>query len=417
MRLLKRARLRTVGGQALFLAVSAGLAQLTIALIFALAARATDPASLGIVVSAMALGVALAGLTDFGTNSYWVRGIARGVMQTRELGILLISKIAIGLVASVCLAVSLAIVVPGTLLWTAGLLGFATLVGQAAQTPLRGAALGHLASIVVIFDRCSAVLAYFISTALGVPAPEALVVALFVGPIGSAVLARYLTPSSRRPHARPFAFRWPWSGARNFGVSSSFIAIQTMDVIILSALAAPSAAGIYGAVNKWVQPVTILAASFASASAPFIARTTHARESWKILRQAVWIPVVAVGGSCCLALLAPWLVVTVLGEAYESAGIVLTILALAAIPGVLNQPLFVALQYLGRDRAAAFVLSFLVVLQLVLVALLAPSLGAVACALAVLSSQTAQLAAFLLIAVRELKRPHESQERSAVDSQ
>ncbi|MDQ0734048.1 lipopolysaccharide biosynthesis protein [Arthrobacter agilis] len=401
---MKMPRFRAVGGQAVLLALSAGAAQLGIAALFVLAARATDPSALGAVASAMALGVALSGIVDFGSNAFWVRELARGAMTPSDLGRKLLSKLVIGAAAAGALTGVLIAFTPETLLWTAGILGLSTLIGQSAQTPLRGAALGDLASLVVVFDRLVAVLTYFALTSLGLAAPSALIAALATGPVASAFLAAYLTPPINSPAYRNYRFRWPWTSARNFGVSAGFLSLQSLDVALLGSIAGPAAAGIYGSVNKWVQPVSILAGSFASASAPFIARAGNVRDSWRILRQAAWMPSLAIIGAGSLAILSPWLVETLLGSAYGSGAQVLTILAIAAIPGVLNQPLFIALQYLGRDRAVAIVLSSVIALQLALVAALAPSLGALSCAVAVLASQMLQLLAFLFLTVREVRQ-------------
>ncbi|WP_247828494.1 lipopolysaccharide biosynthesis protein [Arthrobacter antioxidans] len=396
--------MNAVGSQAVLLAMSTGVSQLGIAAIFVFAARGTDPASLGIVASAMALGVTLAGLVDFGSNAFWVREIARGVMSLAELGQKLVSKLIIGSGVAGLVTVVLAALGPPSLLWAAGPLGLATLIGQSAQTPLRGAALGHIASLAVVFDRFVAVLAYFTLTSLGVPEASALVGALVAGPIASAFLAAFLTPSKDAPDYRRFRFRSPWDRAGNFGISAGFLSLQNMDVTILGAVAGSLSAGIYGAVNKWVQPVTILAGAFASASAPFIARAGTVRDSWNILRHAVWMPVIAVLVACSLALSAPWLVEALLGDEYRDAAKVLTVLAVAAVPGVLNQPLFIALQYLGSDRPVAIVLSASIVLQLVLVAALAPALGALSCAVAILAAQLLQLTAFVILTVHEVRR-------------
>jgi O-antigen/teichoic acid export membrane protein len=291
------------------------------------------------------------------------------------------------------------------MLWTAGLLGLATLVGQSAQVPLRGAALGHIASAVVIIDRLTAVALYAVLTIFAISATHALIVALIAGPMVSALAASRLTPQRLAPQYRRFRFTWPWKRARHFGVSTTFLSLQGMDVVILASTAGAAGAGIYGAVNKWIQPVSILAGAFASASAPFIARVSHVRDAWPILKRAAWMPLLAMLVAAALALSAPWLVNLMLGPTYSAGAPVLQVLAFAAIPSVANQPLLVALQSLGRDRAVAVVLVSAVTSQLALVAALAPSMGALACAIAVLMAQILQLVAFLILVLQELRSP------------
>lgn len=117
------------------------------------------------------------------------------------------------------------------------------------------------------------------------------------------------------------------------------------------------------------------------------------------------MPALAMMVAAVLAFSSTWLVETLLGSSYRGGATVLTVLALAAIPAVLNQPLFVALQFLGRDGAVALILASVVLLQLALVAVLAPHVGALSCALAVLAAQVLQLVSFLLLAAHEIRTP------------
>ena len=64
--------------QALALALGSGAAQVLVAVLYILTARNMQPNEFGLVVTAIALGMAGAGFVDLGASSYWIRELASG---------------------------------------------------------------------------------------------------------------------------------------------------------------------------------------------------------------------------------------------------------------------------------------------------------------------------------------------------
>ncbi|MGH1525410.1 polysaccharide biosynthesis C-terminal domain-containing protein [Leifsonia sp. L25] len=82
----------------------------------------------------------------------------------------------------------------------------------------------------------------------------------------------------------------------------------------------------------------------------------------------------------------------------------LQILALATIPGILNQPLAVFLQATGLDRIVAIIMTVNVVIALVLIGVLSGLFGAVGAAVAALVTQGFVATALIVIAARHKPR-------------
>jgi O-antigen/teichoic acid export membrane protein len=148
-------------------------------------------------------------------------------------------------------------------------------------------------------------------------------------------------------------------------------------------------------VNRWTQPMTLLASAFSSAAAPFVARSENIAIAWRHLRKGIWMPIGAVLVSLCVFVFAPWAVPILLGDAYSGSAAVLRVLALVAIGSIVSQPALVVLQSLGRDRFVGFAMTAAVVIQLVLVGILGSLFGAIGAAWSSLSIQVLLALLFL----------------------
>lgn len=402
-----------VGTQAVFLAGATGIAQILVAVIYLVAARGSDPKALGLAVAAIALGTSAAGYIDFGTNSHWVREIARGTMGHRELSYRLFGKLALAAAAGVLWAVATIWLLPSSQLWIAAPVMWAILANQTLQVPLRGATRGDLAAVVVIADRVVAACAFFALIAVGARPTTVLWVSISFGSTTAAILAWFLARPSHRP-APLVSWRInPWSGAGYFGLASIANSTQGLDLPLLSLVSGPTPVGIYGAVSRWTQPMGLLAGAFASASAPFVARSHDIVAAWKHLRRGLWMPGLAILLAVGVFLGAPWIVQFLLGPAYAGSGDVLRVLALVSIPSIISQPTIGALQALGRDRFVAFAMMATVAMQLALVALLGSLYGAFGAALASLAMQVALLALLVIGLGTEIARARRSTESSS----
>jgi O-antigen/teichoic acid export membrane protein len=375
-------RARGAGAQASALALATGVSQVLVAVIYVLAARDAEPAGFGLVVAALGLGTAAVGFIDFGTNSYWIRERARGVLTPHDLRRRTAAKLLIALVIGIAWTATTALVVPDSLVWMAGPIMFGVLLNQTLQVPLRAAARAELVALCVLGDRVVASAVFLGLLALDAGAVDVLWVSLFVGSLVSSVVLVLLTPRDQRVTARDARVMNPWRGAGYFGVSTLATSAQSLDVTLLTIVAGPVPAGVFGAVSRWTQPMGLLAASFSSVIAPFVARAASLNAAWSQLRRAIWMPLGAIVASAVVFILAPFLVPLLLGPAYSGSIDVLRVLSLAAMASIVSQPIMVVLQALGRDRFAGGAIAGAVVLQLALILLLAPNLGALGAAIA-----------------------------------
>ncbi|WIB67966.1 polysaccharide biosynthesis C-terminal domain-containing protein [Curtobacterium sp. MCBD17_035] len=376
-----------LGKQALWLAGASGAAQVLVALLYLFAARGSEPHQLGLIVSAIGLATSAAGFIDFGTNSHWLREVASGRLPWRVFERRLATKLVVSLALSAVWLVVVLLVAPTSELWVAGPVTIALLANQTLQVPLRAAARGDLAALVVLADRLGAGVAFAVLIVVRVPPVGALWIALTLGSLGAAVLAWAIAPPAHRPRLFVRALANPWEGSRYFGLAVVANSAQALDLTVLTGVAGPTATGVYGAVNRWTQPMALLASAFASASAPYAARSRDVFDAWRHLRRGLWMPLTAIGLSVVVFALAPWVVDFLLGAAYRNSAAALQLLALAVIPSIICQPVTVALQALGRDRFVAFAMVATALVQLVLVVVLGRASGALGAAQASLIVQ------------------------------
>jgi len=391
---------RGVGPQAVLLAGSTGVAQLITALLFVLAARSTSPEDFGTIAAAVALGTSFVGLIDFGTNGYWVRELARQAMSRQEYGRRLASKLLIAATVAVVLGVSVHLILPSSNYWMAAPVGFALFVNQSAQVPLRGMARTELVSFSVLLDRLLALGVLAIAIAVGVAAHEILWLCLTIGSLAAACVGWLMTPSQFRPI---MSFRLktnPWQKSGFYGLNSAALAAQTLDLPLLALAGGAGAAGLYGAVNRWTQPLGLLISAFSSASAPFVARSVSWEEAWSHVRKALWLPALTILGCIAVAAAAPWVVALLLGDAYDGSSALLRILALAMIPVVINSPLSSFLQSMGHDKGVSLIVLISVGAQLASVLVLGWLYGAVGAAVGFAVLQVVILISMSILALR-----------------
>ena len=404
-----------VASQALALAAATGAAQLLTAVLYILAARGSSPAHFGEAVTAIAIATAGAGFLDFGTNNYWVRELARGTNSIAVLGSRARGKIAISSAAALIWVITTALLFPGNLIVFAGLLAALTLATQTAQVPLRAQRRGHLASISVISERLAASV-IFIALAYGLHLEPALAlcISLSCAPAVSATLTMFLTPNEARRAWVNGPITLPWRGAHFYGLTTLAISAQALDVALLSAVGGAKATGIYGGVSRWTQPMGLLAAAFASASAPFVAHSGSIHAAWAHIRRAVWMPLAGIAVCALVVAFAPMLVPLLLGQSYADSVVVLQILAVAAALSVVCQPLLSGLQALGHDRQTATVMASAVALQLAFIATTGRYLGAMSAAWASCGAQ-ALIFALLLTLLVVIRRQAPESARAETD--
>jgi len=386
------------------LAATTGLAQLILAVIYVVTARSTNPSEYGLAVAAIAAGTSAVGLLDFGTNSYWIREIAQSRISVGVLSQRLTGKIVVAGVASVLWVVVSATFLGGSKLWVAGPVGLAIMTNQALQVPLRGLARNDLVALNVLSDKVAAGLFFIILGMVNVEPVDRLWICLVVGSCCAAALGWLWTPRDRRPTFSMTVRANPWTGAGHYGLSTLATGAQAYDLPILGVVGGAYAAGVYGAVNRWTQPMGLLSGAFVSAGLPFMASATSFRAGLAVVRRGLWLPAAAIAICIVVVCVAPTFVSIILGTEYGAAASVLQTLALATILGIVNQPLFVFLQARRHEKSVAWLMIAGVVVQLTLVVTLGSTMGALGAAIAIATLQTILLVGCTVVLVRIWKR-------------
>lgn len=337
------------------------------------------PEAFGPTVAAIGIGTAIAGFLDFGSNSLWIRELAASRMNIQTLGERLTGKLAIGTLVLGGWCIAFQTLAPSSLLWIAGPIAWSVLVSQSFVVPLRAAARSDLVAVSMLTDRVVAGIAFILFHLLSVPSIYALWGSMAIGPVAASLLTRWAFGRSLRP-PMSLAYRVnPWRSSGYYGLSSAAVSAQSLDLSIMSAVGGPAVAGLYGAVNRWTQPMSLLAGAFTTSAAPLVAKHDSWAAAWPKLKRSAWLVLAAVLMCVLVAILAEPMVGVLVGNEYRDSASVLRILAIGTIGAVLNQPLASFLQALGRDRSVSMITTTGVAIQLLLVALLtwqAGSLGA-----------------------------------------
>jgi len=393
-------RLPGASSQAMFLVLATGSSQALVAFSYILAARGSDPTQFGAVASAIAVGMALIGIVDFGANSLWVRSIASGELSMEEISRRSLWKMVLAAVIAVLASVVVTVLNLPPEYVCIGFIFFLTTLAQLTQVPLRAAARSDRVAIAVVVSRVAGFLGLLTLTFSGMPSTTALWVSLSVNAIVEAAMYVILTPREFRYRFRTVRVVNPWKGSMHFGVYSIATSLQSLDVPLVSAAAGPVAAGAYAAVNRWTQPLGIAVGGFTSASAPFVARAASFAEAWSSIRRATWMLGAALASCVVAFFLAQPLVPFLLGSQYQDAVGVFQVMAIGTIPALLNQPLAVFSQMRGGDKAVGVVTALGIAFRLVATFGLSTALGAIGGALAFALSQVVLLVGFSVILVR-----------------
>lgn len=392
--------LRSLGGQSVTLALGTGVAQVLLAVMFILAARSMSPADLGEVATALAIGTLLAGLLDFGTNSYWVRQLTSRRMSMSDLAPFRTGKLMSVVVVTTTFGVGAWAFVPSDA-WVAAPVAALLALAQSNQAILRAEARSHLVALSLLIDRVVALATFLVlQSALELPVGDSLWLAVCFGTLGGSLASRLLSTRGSRPAFDIRVPRWPYTHSRHYGVASLASSAQSLDLLLISTLAGSAAAGVFSAVNRWTAPLGLLVTAFAQAAVPFVAAAVSWREVWPVIRRVLWMPLSAIGGCVAIAFSAPLIVPILLGEDYAPSSTILQVLAIAVIPAIVSQPALAFLQARGHDRATGRILAIIVALQLVAICIGAYWFSALGAAVAILLGQAAMALNLLLYAAR-----------------
>lgn len=373
---------RSLHRQAMLVAASSGVAQVVLAIVYAVAARLAGPSSFGAVAAAFAVATGVAGFLDFGSNALWVREVAsrRSTMASIASRFVWKSATAV-LVGGVGAIVLVTTGSPGTWLLAVAY-GAGVVVNQASAVFLRADHRSERIAFALLSERALDLTIFGATVALGLEPILALAVALAAGTWLSVGILWYATPAAIRPRLESAkSITNPWRGSMGFAAANAATSLAALDTAVIQAVAGNSAAGTYAAVSRWTQPMSLLSSSVSSTASPFLASAANGRAALEALRGALWLLVVATLGGAAVIVLAPWIVPAILGTAFTDSIGVLQLLALGSMLTVWNQPAAVLLQARNRDRAVGAIRLAGTGVFLACVAVLAPPLGPLGAAL------------------------------------
>ena len=390
-----------VGAQTLILVSGTALSQVITAVLFIVTARISGVADFGQVAASVAIGMVGAGLMDFGFNSLFTRDLASKRVTLDHYWARAKSKLAIGfLLASIWFV----LVLPLSFVFClASSVFFSVLALQTLLVPLRAQSRIPLVAILFLSERISAALVFLILIFMGQIPSISLIISLVTGTCISSLIAwTFLNKILETPRARRHKGS-PWGGSRNYGISSLANSLQQLDLPLLAILGGPVAAGIYGSISKWTQPLGLIANSFATASTPVIAKVSTTKQAIREVGKSAWLIVIGLFIVALMIPLSPYLVNILLGSGYRDAVPVFQIVAIGTIPGILNQILASGLQARGYDKQVALIGITSVIIQLGLVAIFSKFGGALSVAAAFCVLQVTSFASLSILLYRKLK--------------
>lgn len=389
--------------QALLLAAARAAGQLIMVAVQAMLARAVGVERFGAFAGALALAVVLSGLIDFGAGSYWVREYSAGRLPAEEFRKRSSGKMLIGVFGSSILVLVGAWGIWRDLLFQAAGLLMATVVYQTSQVSLVAARRNSLLSLLVLLERLILGGTFLILVVYSPLMPEfSLSAAYLLSGVSLAVAAGLLVPDLR-PDTRNMAWRRTWKGARYYGISTVLVSLQSTDVLIGGAAGGPAIAGAYGAVSRWIMPISLATQSFTSLLNPVISSAKNRDEAWRLMRKSLWLPGLSFLAAALMAVLADPLVLLVLGSGFSESSTVLRLMAFAAAMSSISQVAATVLQARRRERIVAGGLTTAVVAQLLLVAPLVHRLGAIGLAVAFVVAQALLLGVLVVATLGLLK--------------
>lgn len=387
--------LRRIVGNSATLTVGQGLAQLLSALAFLVAARSLGVADFG--YASVLYGVALfvSVIVDFGAVQFWTRELAAGrnvgmfFPQLRSRTLILI--VATGLVGVSALLV-LWVGLPGNIVDWAAVVVLASLTAlmRVAASPLRADVLIARLTLSIAFEKLVFFVLIFVLTFLSSLTPLLLLISACVSGTCALIMTVLLWPRSYRAGLRRRQGNLlsnPLGGMRFLGISGIAVGLQSLDAAIIRVASGVHAAGLYAAVGRWTQPMSLVASSVTQSTYADMARSKSDREALRILASSTVVLSFTAVPLVVVAIFSESLVTVLLGDEFRGSADVLRVLCLAASFGVLNSPMLAYLQARSDERLTSIVLVIAMPLQMALMAVLSASGGATAAALAVLVIQ------------------------------
>ncbi len=386
------------------LALGQGGAQIVSALIFLILARVLTPTEFGQIAVAYGISMFLSILFEFGSTSLAVRQLGTGGDQ--EFYEVFRARLSATIVLVIVFALLAVLVEELRLPSLVLILAVSSALARIASAPLRASQRTRVVGQVLVFEKVLvaallAVTVYSFDVSISI-----FITYCVIGSFAASISARSAWPTRKflRDLGKPRAYLVnPFRGAKHLGISSIAVGLQTLDAAVIALAAGPHIAGIFAAVGRWTQPMSLVAQAVSqSAYADMSAARSH-RTAFLILRQNMLFIAAALLPLAIVFIFADFLVLLLLGEEYANSATVLRVLVAAVVFGSLNSPLTAFLQAKGHEYFTSAVLSIALPTQIFLMGLLAHISGAGASALAVLTVQAA-LSVTLISKVRQLMK-------------
>jgi O-antigen/teichoic acid export membrane protein len=362
--------------QTVILAVSSVYSAIVTALIMLIAARNSNPEVFGEVAVSIAAAVTLIGLADFGTNQLWLRNLTNGTLQINDFRSRLTWKILfVTISACVLILISLCHVKLHLQILITVAIGYFSFLNLNFQISLRAIGRSDIVAYLIVIERTISLLGMVILIFIGLTASTALWLAMVLSSIIATIIAAVVTPKSARFIPSWQNYSNPWSGSLSFGLTGFASSLNGLELSLISSVLGNYAAGVYGAVGRWVQPLYIIVSSFAASSGPFIANAQNIHSAFAVIKKSLWIPLTSIAGSIALFIFTPQIVDLLLGPAYAESVSVLRLLAIGSIPGFFNQIVLILLQFAGHEKSVALILLPMAFLQILMILFLSSIFG------------------------------------------
>ena len=195
---------------------------------------------------------------------------------------------------------------------------------------------------------------------------------------------------------RPVSSRAFWSYTRPRAVATGLqIALERVDVILVSALAGESAAGIYGAITRFITAGNFMIHAIGQATSPALRRAIsgeglvkaqrllHQATGWMVLVAWPYFLLVAMESGGLVTLLSPDFAESTFSETtpFSESSAALSILALTLLSHAATGPIDLALLMLGRSRASLAIAATALLADVALAIVLIPRFGLIGAAI------------------------------------
>ncbi|MGI9616322.1 MAG: polysaccharide biosynthesis C-terminal domain-containing protein, partial [Acidimicrobiales bacterium] len=201
-----------------------------------------------------------------------------------------------------------------------------------------------------------------------------------------------LTGGSDRPVSSGDFWRYTRPRAVATGLQ---IALERIDVIFVSALAGEAAAGIYGAITRFITAGNFLIHAIGQATSPGLRRAIssegfvtaqrllHQATGWMVLIAWPYLLLVAMEAGGLVTLLSPELAGSTFSESslFSESSVALSILAVALLTHAATGPIDLALLMLGRSRASLAIAAVALAADVAIAIALIPRFGLIGAAL------------------------------------